>query len=150
MHLAHPRLLVANFAETFRFYRDVMGFKVTWGHEGDSYASFAHREGKATTLALFHRQAMAEVVGYSGLPRDAVCQDRAMLIVTVEDVDATVERLQAQGVQFLADPQDFPDWGIRSAYLRDPDSNLIELYSDLPPARCSEGLLELACKYEGV
>ncbi len=56
-----------------------------------------------------------------------------MLIVTVEDVDASVERLQAQGVQFLTDPRDFPGWGIRSAYLRDPDGNLIELYSDLPP-----------------
>ena len=70
-----------------------------------------------------------------------------MLIATVEDVDASVERLQAQGVQFLTDPRDFPDWGIRSAYLRDLDGNLIELYSDLPPARCSEELHESARKY---
>jgi len=147
MHLAHPRLLVTNFAETFRFYRDVMGFKVTWGHEGDSYTSFTNQDGKETTLALFFRQAMAEVVGTGGLPSDAVCQDRLMLIISVEDVDATVERLQAQAVPFLVDPQDFPDWSIRSAYLRDPDGNLIELYSDLPPERCSEGFLESARKF---
>ena len=114
MHLVHPRLLVTNFARILRFYRDVMGFEVTSGHEGDSYAYFADREDQETTLALFRRQAMAEVVGTGGVPRDAVCQDRAMLIVTIEDVDATVERLKAQGVHFLADPQDCPGWGIRS------------------------------------
>ena len=68
MRLQHPRLLVSKFAECFLFYRDVMGFKVTWGSEDDSYASFTDREGEEATLALFKSQAMAEVVGTAELP----------------------------------------------------------------------------------
>lgn len=34
----HTRLLVTKFAECFRFYRDVLGFKVTWGKEDERYA----------------------------------------------------------------------------------------------------------------
>ena len=29
-------------------------------------------------------------------------------------------------------PTDFPDWGMRSAYLRDPDGHLIELCGEMP------------------
>ncbi len=36
MVISHTRLLVLRFAECFRFYRDVMGFTVTWGDENDS------------------------------------------------------------------------------------------------------------------
>jgi len=33
---ARPVLLVTRFDECFRFYRDVMGFSVGWGREGDT------------------------------------------------------------------------------------------------------------------
>lgn len=142
MHLQHTRLLVAKFAECFLFYRDVMGFKVTWGNEDDSYASFADREGAEPALALFIRQAMAEVVGTSSLPPEASCQDRFALIVEVEDVDAMYAELQEKGVEFKDGPESHPDWGIRSAYLRDPDGNLIEIYTGLDRSEWSEGLKE--------
>jgi len=147
MYLGHPRLLVSNFAECFRFYRDVMGLEVTWGSEDDSYAAFTDREGKETTLALFRRRAMAEVVGTADLPFETVCQDRFALIVEVEDLDGLVEELRGRGVQFVPGPQDYPDWGIRSAYLRDPDGNLIELSSSLDPSRWSEDFRQAARKY---
>ena len=95
VRLEHTRLLVSKFAECFLFYRDVMGFKVNWGSEDDRYASFADREGTGPTLALFMRQAMAEVVGTSDLPSEAPCHDRFALIVRVENVDTTYEELQA-------------------------------------------------------
>lgn len=43
----------------------------------------------------------------------------------VEDVDAACERLESQGVAVEWSPADY-DWG-RSAYLRDPAGNLVEL-----------------------
>jgi len=119
-----------------------MGFKVTWGNEDDSYASFTDRDGTEPTLALFMRQAMAEVVDTSDLPSEAPCQDRFTLIVRVENVDAMCEELQEKGVEFKDGPENHPDWGIRSAYFRDPDGNLIEIYSDLDRSEWSEGLKE--------
>ena len=147
MVLGHPRLLVLHFAECFRFYRDVMGFQVTWGNEHDSYAAFSDREGQETTLALFRREGMAEVVGTADLPVDAVCQDRVALIVEVEDVDGVFETLSERGIEFVVKPEDHADWGIRSAYLRDPDGNLIELAGALDRRKWSPGLEQAARQY---
>jgi lactoylglutathione lyase len=146
MHVRHPRLLVSNFPECFRFYSDTLSMKVHWGSEDDSYASFVHVEGADVTLALFKRQAMAEVLGTADLPGNAVCQDRFALIVQVEEIDAICEELSNEGIDVVAGPEDHPDWGIRSAYIRDPDGNLIELYSDLDPSEWSEGLREASEK----
>lgn len=149
MHLDHPRLLITNFAQCFRFYRDVMGFKATWGSEETSYASFMEQNGEGTTLALFQRRAMAEVVGTAELPSDTPCQDRVVLIFQVQNVDAAVERLRGRGAQIVREPQDFTDWGIRSAYVRDPDGNLLELNSGLEPAQWSEELRAAAREFGG-
>jgi len=119
-----------------------MGFKVNWGSEDDSYASFAEKAGTGPQFALFMRQAMAEIVGTSDLPSEAPCQDRFALIVRVENVDAMCEELQEKGVEFKDEPESHPDWGIRSAYFRDPDGNLIEIFTDLDRSEWSEGLKE--------
>jgi lactoylglutathione lyase len=148
MRIDHVRLLVINFAECFRFYRDMIGLVVTWGNENDDYASFSEANSQVPNIALFRRQSMADALGNSHLPAETAAQDRSLLIVGVEDVDATVKRLDAMGVQFVLGPKDFPDWGMRSAYMRDPDGNLIELTGELPRDRWSQGLLDDARKYE--
>ena len=140
MKFDHLRLLVANFPECFRFYQDLMELKVTWGDENDSYASFTHREGKEIVLALFKRQAMAEVIGTNDLPLDVTAQDRAALIFTVDDVDSTIEHLQDRSVPVVLKPRNYPDWGIRSAYFIDPDGSLIEINGELSPEQWSDGL----------
>jgi len=150
MYLSHPRLLVLNFAECFRFYKDVMGFQVTWGDENDSYASFSEGERQLPTLALYRRGDMAEVIGTANLPAEATCQDRVALIVEVEDIDGTFKDLSKQGVEFVLPPQDFVDWGIRAAYLRDPDGNLIELSGALDRAKWSQDLEDAARKYNRI
>ncbi len=128
--LTHVRLLVTNYRACFRFYRDVMGFDVAWGDEDGRYADF--QAGDAM-VALYDRRLMAEAVGTAGRPADADVQDRAALIFAVEDVDAAWEQLKTRGVDFVTEPQDRPDWGIRTAHFRDPDGNLIEIYRDLSP-----------------
>ena len=55
-----------------------------------------------------------------------------MLELQVADVDQEFRRLHSLGlnIDFLMPPTTFP-WGNRSIYLRDPDGNLINLYSSV-------------------
>ena len=124
LKFTHVRLLVRDFRACYRFYRDVMGFPVTWGTEDERYADFAAGE---VILALFDRAAMAEAVGAASKPLHAEMQDAACLIFEVEDVDSAFAELVRRGAEPAAAPIDHPDWGIRTAHLRDPDCNLIEI-----------------------
>lgn len=126
--LAYTRLLVSRFRECFRFYRDLLGLKATYGEEDGPYADF---EAGSTTLALFERKLMAEAVGNTGLPPHAECQDRVALIFSVPDLDKAYEQLQRKGVRFITQPTDRIEWGIRTTHFRDPDGNLLEIYSAL-------------------
>lgn len=40
MELTHIRLLVDNYKDCFHFYKDILGFEVTWGDENSNYADF--------------------------------------------------------------------------------------------------------------
>ena len=147
MRIDHVRLLVNNFAGCFRFYRDVIGLSVKWGNEADSYASFSVPGEDAPNIALFSRQEMADVLGIGHLPAEAAAQDRSLLVIGVGDVDAEAARIQGMGVNILLGPQDFPGWGMRSAYLRDPDGALIELTGALPQERWTQDLRHAAEQY---
>jgi len=127
----YTRLLVTNFKACFLFYRDVMGFQSSYGTENDTYADF---NTGSVSIALFDQQEMSAAIGTAHLPAQANAQDKVCLIFGVEDVDATCHQLENQGIQLTAGPGDHPDWGIRSAYIRDPAGNLIEIYQSLPHA----------------
>ncbi|MCW4020815.1 MAG: VOC family protein, partial [Candidatus Bathyarchaeota archaeon] len=104
--------------------------------------------GEETALALFQRQVMAEVIGTTDLPVEAVSQDRMVLIFGVDNLDATVGKLRERGARFVTEPKDNPDWGIRTAHLRDPDGNLIEINSPMPTNEWSKDLREEASKFK--
>src|SRR5512143_561167 len=97
MPLTHTRLLVENFPACFRFYRDILQLNPKWGDEADSYASFTQPPDGKVVLAIFRRQSMSEVVGTLALPLSAPAQDRFMLILEVEDVDAAVAQMKQLG-----------------------------------------------------
>ena len=148
MQIDHVRLLVTHFAECFRFYRDVIRLTVSWGTETDTYASFNGNNKSLVNLAIFDRRSMAEAIGTGHLPVEIPGQDKSMLIIGVEDVDAEVAKLAGLGVKIINGPLDHPDWGMRSAYLRDPDGNLIELTGGLPQDQWSPDLQEAAKKFQ--
>ncbi len=147
MRPTHTRLLVDHFAECFRFYRDIIGMTPKWGDENSGYADFESEDGQVA-LALFLRQAMSDVLGTGSLPVNPPEQDRFMLIFGVADVNAEVQRIRQQGVEFVLGPKDFPGWGYRGAYLRDPDGHLVELFTGLPEEQWTEGLREADEKYK--
>ena len=126
---AYTRLLVRNMGKTFRFYRDVLGLTPKLGGEGDVYVEF---ETGATTLALFPRSFMAPVVSGQDKPVAPEGQDPVALIFAVDDVDQSYRELMGKGVAFVTQPEDRPEWGLRTAHFRDPDGALIELFAPLP------------------
>jgi catechol 2,3-dioxygenase-like lactoylglutathione lyase family enzyme len=136
--LNQVRLLVSDFAGCYRFYRDTLGLEPTWGEENDTYASFS--TGTDVALALFDKAEMAVAVNTSSLPVTAQSQDAVAFIFEVADVDVAFQQLSEMGARFVTEPLDHPDWGIRTAHLRDPDGNLIELFTEMPRSEWSGDL----------
>jgi catechol 2,3-dioxygenase-like lactoylglutathione lyase family enzyme len=125
----HIRLLVHDFDREFRFFEDVLGFKATFGKEGENYADF---DCNGVCVALFKRALMSEDIRTSHKPAEADAQDRLALIFGVASVDDAVARLRKHHVAFVTEPHDRKEWGIRVAHFRDPDGNLIEMNQPLP------------------
>lgn len=128
-NLTHVRLLVPNFRDCFRFYRDVLGLEPTWGTEEDTYADF---NCGPIALALFDQQEMAEAIGSALSAAASSVQDRAAFVLQVDKVDDTYQQLVEKGVVFVTKPQDRTGWGIRTAHFRDPAGNLLEIFEPLP------------------
>jgi lactoylglutathione lyase len=104
---------------SYRFYKDLLHLPATWD-DNPGYAEF--EVGTETALAIFPRSEMQGAV--EPRPGDG---DGAVLVLSVEGVDRSVEALRVGGVD-VGTPFDRPDWDIRVAHLRDPDGHLIELY----------------------
>lgn len=147
MELNCIRLLVNDFDACFRFYSEQMGLKVCWGKLGGDYASFDI--GMPSGLSIFKSDLMAHAVGNfeQALPEN--CREKVAIIIKVEDVDKAYTLLSEKKLVFINTPQDMPGWGIRVAHLRDPEGNLLELYSELPAEKWDKDLLEEAKEYGG-
>jgi lactoylglutathione lyase len=127
MRFDNLRLLAHRFDEMYAFYADVLGLHATWGDAASNFVSF-HAEGQPG-LALFRRALMSDAIGTADRPVDGVAQDRAVVILAVDDLDAAAARV---GDRLVTPPRDMPEWGIRTAHVRDPDGNLLELFVPLP------------------
>lgn len=125
---AYTRLLVSDLESCFVFYRDIMEFQVTVEALNDGYAEFVIEEMR---LALFRRQEMAEIIGNTHKPSHTESQDRVVLTFTVPNLDEACYQLKHKGIKFVTEPMSNPYYGIKTAYLRDPDGTLIGLYQPL-------------------
>lgn len=96
--------------EMAAFYETALGMPPTY--RGDGIAIF--KAGGATVL--IHKKAGADP---NGPPNEN------HIALAVDDLDAACESLVAQGLTLLLPPRQY-DWG-RSAYLRDPDGQLVEI-----------------------
>ncbi len=130
MKFNNIRLLVNDFDKCFSFYNDILELECTWGEIGDNYASF--NIGLPSGLALFKAELMENAIhkAESGLKQNL--HDKFVIIVQVDNIDEKYESLQIRGVEFLTAPKDMVAWGIRVAHFRDPENNLIEIFSELP------------------
>ena len=129
MKLNNIRLMVRDFDSCFRFYKETLGLECAHGDVGEVYASF--NIGIPGGLALFKSELMNMALGISAMENRRGSNDQFALILEVDDVDASFEDLKKKGIDFITVPMDMDDWGIRVAHFRDPESNLIEIYTEL-------------------
>jgi len=127
LEFSHVRLLVPNVRDCFLFYRDVIGLTVRYGDEDTPFAEF---QTGSVNLAL-EPLLVSEPDEARVKPHEFSAQDRVALIFRVEDIDATYDRLKSRDVEFVKEPHDTPEFGMRVAYFRDPAGNLIELNQDI-------------------
>jgi catechol 2,3-dioxygenase-like lactoylglutathione lyase family enzyme len=123
--LTHISLFVMDMQPMLKFYRDTMGLEVL--KDSSDYAELKASEN--VKLSLFDRLKMEEtipLVQASQLPAY-----RSVIEFRVDQLDEFCNTLRRQGVHFITEPTDYPDWGIRSAYIEDPEGNLINLYEGL-------------------
>ncbi|NMG20591.1 VOC family protein [Brasilonema bromeliae] len=125
---SYTRLLVKDWKACFLFYKDVIEFDIAVEDQEAGYAEFKAGDMR---LAVSHRQEMAQLIHNAEKPAHAECQDTVVLIFTVHDLEEEYQRLRHKGVEFTAAPMNNPYYGIKTAYLRDPDGTLIGLYEFL-------------------
>lgn len=128
MKFSNIRLLVNDFDKCFTFYNDVLGLECSWGGLGDNYASF--NIGCPSGLALFKADLMNHAIN-KVVNKNESEQDKAVIILQVDSVDQVYASLRNKEVNFLGAPKSMSDWGTRVVHFRDPEGNLIELYSEL-------------------
>jgi catechol 2,3-dioxygenase-like lactoylglutathione lyase family enzyme len=121
-------LIVEDVPKASRFYQDVVGLELE--HEtGDEWAWFwAGKVGDPQRIALHRGTLLFEE--HSPFPEGhRFGTVHFAFDVAPEDLDASVERVRAAGVEVYG-PVDFDDpFNARSYYFYDPDGNLLEFWS---------------------
>lgn len=122
--LVSVRLITDDVAALARFYERVTGTPAHW-----STPDFAEVATPAGTLALGSTRTVALFSAGSARPAD---NHTAIIEFLVADVDAEYERLRATVDDVVQEPTTMP-WGNRSLLLRDPDGNLVNLFTPVAP-----------------
>ena len=123
--LTHISLLAQDVPATLHFYQDMLGLEVI-----NNYGDYAELKGnEQLKLSLFDRKAMEEAL--PSVQASAVNGHRSVLEFHLDELDTFCDSLRAKGVQFVSEPTDRKEWGIRTAYIQDPDGNLINLFQSL-------------------
>ena len=130
MKFSNVRLLVKDFTKCFKFYSEQLGLEPAWGDENSCYASFKVAEG-IEGFAIFVSDFMAPAVGNAEKTQPSGYREKSMISFEVADVDETYQSLITKGISFINKPTDMSDWGMRVVHLRDPEENLIELFTPL-------------------
>lgn len=130
MKFSNVRILVKDFTKCFKFYNEQLGLELLWGDENSCYASFKVAEN-IEGFALFVSDLMASAVGNVDKVQPEGFREKSMVSFEVENVDETYHSLKIKGLKFINEPIDMPDWGMRVVHLRDPEENLIELFTPL-------------------
>ena len=126
--LAYACVLTHHIERLARFYRQVLQAEPEWT---GPYAEFPTEGG---IFSLWSIDAYVEIAGNAAIPN--VVGGPVMLEFNIVDADAAFGRLKALdefNIEFIIPPTTMA-WGNRSIYFRDPDGNLLNLFSQVGPS----------------
>jgi methylmalonyl-CoA/ethylmalonyl-CoA epimerase len=118
-------LTVPDFDQAVAFYRDTLGLEQLADWSGEDGRVILLEAGSATLELFDERQ--AESVDRIEAGRRVSGPVR--FAISVDDLDATSDRLVAAGAEAMAPPV-VPPWGGRNARLRTPDGMQLTLFSE--------------------
>lgn len=118
--LTHVCVITGNVARLRDFYAQVLQMAPTT--DRPEYVEFAFN---GSALSLYDANAFQEYAQDAALPG----RNRSVMVeFRVDDVDAEYERLLRLQIDWVKPPSTQP-WGNRSTYFRDPDGNLVNVYT---------------------
>ncbi|WKX19469.1 VOC family protein [Streptomyces sp. HUAS CX7] len=125
MNLVSIRVITDDVARLVRFYERATGLRATWATE-----DFAELRSPSGTLAIGSTRTVPLFAPGSARPAD----NRSVIVeFLVDDVDAVHRDLTGWVTDFVKEPTTMP-WGNRALLLRDPDGNLVNLFTPVTPA----------------
>ncbi|MCK5751511.1 MAG: VOC family protein [Mycobacterium sp.] len=114
------RIITADVKRLVAFYEMVTGVTAIWGNE-----LFAEIPTAVGALAIGSDETVALFAQGSAEP---AANRTAIVEFIVDDVDAEFERLSGHVDEVVQTPTTMP-WGNRSLLIRDPDGNLVNLFT---------------------
>jgi catechol 2,3-dioxygenase-like lactoylglutathione lyase family enzyme len=120
MNFVSLRVITDDIKRLVQFYEELTGLHARWLTE-----EFAELPIGSCTLAIGSKRTMDLFGAGAARPAD---NHTAILELMVDDVDHEFERLKAVVKEFVQEPTTQP-WGNRSLLFRDPDDNLINLFT---------------------
>ena len=119
MDFASIRMISDDLEPLVRFYEQVTGVSAVW-----PAPVFAEVHLPSCTIAFGHTQT-AQLFNNSARPAD---NHTVIIEFLVDDVDKEFERLKTVVTEWVQEPTTMP-WGNRSILFRDPDGNLVNLFT---------------------
>ena len=122
--LLHTRMRVSDMEQTLRFYREVLGLEVV-------EQKVSPRGSHLAFLAVPNSQELIELCSFPTSGPVKVQEDLVHLAFEVDDLDGTIQELQAKGVSITDGPTESSS-GSRFIFIDAPDGYEVELI-ERPP-----------------
>ncbi|QCH22890.1 VOC family protein [Mycobacteroides salmoniphilum] len=132
MRFVSTRIITADVDRLVTFYEMITDAEAVWGNE-----LFAEIPTPVGTLAIGSEKTVP-LFGHGSA--ESAANRTVILEFIVDDVDAEYARLREQLTEVVTEPTTMP-WGNRALLFRDPDGNLVNLFTPVTPeARAKFGV----------